>query len=410
MPTPEEAKTSANEKLVNKEQVTAGDLNALSASLHAMPAQQLSALKANLDTYRAEQQARLAADPDTDNAFHALQVSVQEEEIKKRAATPAASTETPSADPPEAEANAMVKMLEANKIGAKIEEKFEQAKVIGGVALDKGVAALETTSDRLGGVIDRQIDFMTDSKNTTGQKVMRGATYVLGLIGIIKAAQFIKGSDQSSFLGKAFRGLGLTALSVWLINKFVKKSDAEIAAEQAAAAGTPTQAPTNAAPTQTQTTRTAPLPDQGPAKGTPPQNQILPAAPNVTAAPLLSQIPEGNLLNTPPHTVTIDGMNHAVSFTKDHIVIGDKKYGMTALNVVKDLGLLGKTTLPRVPLQISIAKRQGTTLKLEAGLGDAKESADMSENEVASTLRTLIAQGTYTFKTEKGQEIAIERK
>lgn len=421
MASPEEANASANEKLVNKEQVTASDLKTLSASLHAMPAQQLSALKANLDTYRAAKQTDLAANPDTNNAFHALQVSVQEEEIKKKAAAP---TETLM----EEQKNELKKVDTLGDIGDKISANADVAwkntkeyatatAVVGEALLDKGVAATTTAYGRMEGVVDRQIDFWKDPNKTTGQMVMRVVGYTLGAVGILKLAQMVAGRPEGSRLWKIFKFLGVSAGAVWLINKFVKKSDAETAAEQAAAAApsaatTQTQAPTNAAPTQTQTTRTAPIAAQGPANGTPSQNKVLAADPNAAAGapaeapvgPLMKQLKDGEpLVGAPAKDITIGANTYKVAFTNNRISINGNDYKMTSdgneLNIYK-------------------AMRSGNAFTLEAGLTlnlpfvapvEMKESTQLQESELEEAVLGLTRNQRFETETKSKKKVIFTK-
>jgi len=325
---------SVEQKIQNKETVTQAELQALRGSLNTLPKDQLGKLKTDLEAYAAAKQAELQTNG-TETELKALQQVVEDERKKKMSPLEAKGAEIGAA------------------AGAMTDGAVEKAKEIGTTVATEGGKLATETWENAKALGYREFAALQDPKKSTGEKVLRGLGIVALMYGAYRAAKWVVGRSDSSFLGRAFRFLGVSALSVAAINYFGKE----------ARAGTPSNKPNN--------------------------------GPNAPAGALLSQLPEGKtLIDGTPRSITLNGRNHTIAFTHRRITLDGQNYALTSSGFTLD---------------ITKAERSGGTLTLEAGAFGQKGSIQASEAELTTVLRALLSTGEYESTTADGKKVRIAR-
>lgn len=324
---------SVEQKIQNKETVTQAELQALRGSLNALPKDKLAALKADLETYATAKQAELQANG-TETDLKALQQVVEDERRKKMSPLEAKGADIGAA------------------AGAMTDGAVEKAKEIGTTVATEGGKLATQTWENAKALGYREFAALQDPKKSTGEKVLRGLGIVALMYGAYRAAKWVVGRSDSSFLGRAFRFLGVSALSVAAINYFGKE----------------------ARPT------TPNKPNQGP---------------NAPAGALLSQLPDGKtLIDGTPRTIRMKGRDHTIAFTHKRIVLDGQNYTLASSGFTLD---------------ITKAERTGGTLTLEAGAFGQKGSIQASEAELTTVLQALLTKGEYESTTADGKKVSIKR-
>lgn len=325
---------SVEQKIQNKETVTQAELQALRGTLNALPKDKLGTLKADLESYAAAKQAELQANG-TETELKALQQIVEDERKKKMSPLEAKGAEIGAA------------------AGAMTDAAVDKAKEIGTTVATEGGKLATETWENAKALGYREFAALQDPNKSTGEKILRGLGIVALMYGAYRAAKWVVGREGDSFLGRAFRFLGVSALSVWAINHFGKN----------ARGATPPNQPNN--------------------------------APNAPAGSLLSQLPDGKtLIDGTPRTIGMNGRNHTIAFTHKRIVLDGQNYTLTSSGFALD---------------ITKAERTGNVLTLEAGAFGQKGSIQATETELTTVLRSLLSTGTYESTTADGKKVTITR-
>lgn len=245
------------------------------------------------------------------------------------------------------------------------------------VLRDAGITAgraLEDTGENAKKIGYRQWKELTRPDNAMSNKILGGLGILALGYGIYRVAKWVKGTPQQSFLWKLFKFTGVAAAAGFAINALGKNID-----------------DVNAQNNKPKPPATPPVPPNKPRTN-----------PNTKNAPgnALNALPQNvDIADGKERSVTIEGKNHTIAFTKEAIVIDGKKYGMTALDVLPFNG--------DARLAISNVTVNNGLMSLTAGALGKSGTFEANEDDLVSIMKDLANGKTVSKMTNDGINIEI---